>query len=402
MGHKHFTRRAWLSTAALLTAARAWPLNAAPKPAPLRTGEPLPDPDFTKLREERPHVVGVRPHRKGGVRLELQAEPLASPSGPKQLIHNYGHGGAGITLSWGCASVATGLVDQAMQKLGKAAPRVAVLGAGVIGLTTATELRRRWPDLALTVYAKDLDVRTTTSFIAGGQFEPSGIYHEYEGGPARAEVLAGYLRLSKVRILELQNSGQRLAYGVAERKNYTLDHENRALDAFTPRDVIAAPRTGALPFQKLNVVGREYSTWLMNPTLLLPKLVEDLAAAHVGFATREFASVADVAALPENIVVNCTGYGAKKLFGDEQLVGQRGHLVVLQKTDDRQFYFFSGGCENPAIAYVFCRQDDIVVGGTVLSGQDTADITPADDAVFARLVTNGQQLFGGHPKACRT
>ncbi|HMB89400.1 MAG TPA: FAD-dependent oxidoreductase [Rhodothermales bacterium] len=44
------------------------------------------------------HKVGLRPGRKE-VRLDL--EPLA---GDRAVIHNYGHGGAGFTLSWGCAA----------------------------------------------------------------------------------------------------------------------------------------------------------------------------------------------------------------------------------------------------------------------------------------------------------
>ncbi|MEU4266535.1 FAD-dependent oxidoreductase [Streptomyces sp. NPDC026092] len=44
------------------------------------------------------HRVGLRPARAGGVRLDT--EPL--PSGGR-LVHNYGHGGAGVTVAWGCA-----------------------------------------------------------------------------------------------------------------------------------------------------------------------------------------------------------------------------------------------------------------------------------------------------------
>ena len=51
---------------------------------------------------ERPRVtavkVGLRPFRKSGVRLE----PEKLPDG-RTIIHNYGHGGAGFTLSWACA-----------------------------------------------------------------------------------------------------------------------------------------------------------------------------------------------------------------------------------------------------------------------------------------------------------
>lgn len=49
------------------------------------------------------HRVGLRPAREA-VRLERQ--PL--PDG-RTLVHNYGHGGAGITVAWGCAREAAGL-----------------------------------------------------------------------------------------------------------------------------------------------------------------------------------------------------------------------------------------------------------------------------------------------------
>jgi D-amino-acid oxidase len=49
--------------------------------------------------------VGLRPYRKSGVRVE--AGRLADG---RALIHNYGHGGAGFTLSWGCARTALELV----------------------------------------------------------------------------------------------------------------------------------------------------------------------------------------------------------------------------------------------------------------------------------------------------
>ena len=44
--------------------------------------------------------VGLRPCR-AEVRLEL--ETLETPLGTRRVVHNYGHGGAGVTLSWGCA-----------------------------------------------------------------------------------------------------------------------------------------------------------------------------------------------------------------------------------------------------------------------------------------------------------
>lgn len=51
------------------------------------------------------HRVGLRPYRTA---VRLKHELL--PDG-RALIHNYGHGGAGVTVAWGCAREAAGLVD---------------------------------------------------------------------------------------------------------------------------------------------------------------------------------------------------------------------------------------------------------------------------------------------------
>ena len=48
-----------------------------------------------------PPLVGLRPERRGGVRVEREGD----------VIHNYGHGGAGVTLAWGCAGEVVRLAE---------------------------------------------------------------------------------------------------------------------------------------------------------------------------------------------------------------------------------------------------------------------------------------------------
>jgi hypothetical protein len=367
--------------------------------APLRAGEILPDPDFSLLRASDAYLVGIRPHREGGVCLKLDDELIPSRHGSKFLIHNYGHGGAGITLSFGCASVVADHVGTLKREIRR--PSIAVIGCGVVGLTVAAELRRRWRNLHITIYAKDLDVRRTTSFVAAGQFEPSGICEEYESEEEK-NTLADYLRRSRDRIIELHKSSRWHAYGIALRRDYTLDHWNRAYDECTPHDVVPQYRSGTLPFDKLNTIGREYRTWLINPTILLPQLFVELKRSAVRFRKRQFASKDDFAALRENIIINCTGYGAKALMNDDDIVAKRGHLVVLRRTLPKQFYFFSGGCGNRRIMYVFCRHRDIVVGGTVETGNDTEGVMESDRARFDRILANARAMFDGRPRDCAT
>src|SRR5918994_1793517 len=85
-------------------------------------------------------VAGLRPYRASG--FVVRREPL----GDKALVHNYGHGGAGITLSWGTSKLATNL-----GLAGHSGP-VAVIGSGVMGLTTARLVHEA--GFPVTIYAK--------------------------------------------------------------------------------------------------------------------------------------------------------------------------------------------------------------------------------------------------------
>jgi D-amino-acid oxidase len=64
------------------------------------------------LKIEKPNIlaerVGLRPFRKSGVRLER-----ADLRDGRTVVHNYGHGGSGFTLSWGCAREVIGLATNA-------------------------------------------------------------------------------------------------------------------------------------------------------------------------------------------------------------------------------------------------------------------------------------------------
>eukprot|EP00892_Ulva_mutabilis_P009471 jgi/Ulvmu1/6897/UM031_0103.1 len=74
--------------------------------------------------------AGVRPVRTSGVRIER--ELIEAPAGGSvPLVHNYGHGGSGITLHWGCVQQALELADADLQRV------VASGGSGVTRAATA-------------------------------------------------------------------------------------------------------------------------------------------------------------------------------------------------------------------------------------------------------------------------
>ena len=91
--------RGALATGALVAATRA---NAFALISPQRRLAPVKVSRDRIIRE----VVGLRPYRDEG--FVVAAERL----GDKLVVHNYGHGGAGITLSWGTASLAVDLLSE--------------------------------------------------------------------------------------------------------------------------------------------------------------------------------------------------------------------------------------------------------------------------------------------------
>src|ERR1700733_4013413 len=103
-------------------------------------------------------TVGLRPHRDSG--FVLKAEKFDA----KTVIHDYGFGGAGMSLAWGCGAMAAGIALQHDER------RAAVLGCGSPGLTAARQLQRR--GFEVTIYTATVPPDTTSNMSYAG-FAPA-------------------------------------------------------------------------------------------------------------------------------------------------------------------------------------------------------------------------------------
>jgi D-amino-acid oxidase len=318
----------------------------------------LPTPDFSYDTQHPPFIAGVRPFRNGTYRLE------AVTTGAKFVVHNYGHGGCGISLSWGCAAKVRDIVQA--QLVSSPSTNVAVLGAGVMGLTAATLLSR---DLGLnvTIYS-DRCPSETTSSKAGGQWSASSI--------AYADTTAGRAQLGDILTTAYNtfNASIGMGFGVSQRPNYTATRaENFDLVLKLAPGLIPDPIPLArLPFAGPPTSGFEYQTLLVEPPIFIPRLEHDLRTRQVPFVRRSFASSAEIlSTLAENIIINCTGLGAMTLWNDTAMLPIKGQLVLLPPQPQLQYLYGQHG-------YLFPRTDSVVVGGTYEDGVNNETPVPSD------------------------
>lgn len=317
----------------------------------------LPTPDLSDAKILR-FVAGLRPYRSTGLRLEVERV------GEKIVVHDYGHGGAGVTLAWGCAEEVFALVNAS----GGGEEPVAVIGAGVIGLTAAFVLASRGRRVRLLAKAFPPE---TTSNLAGAEWLPFGVSPPAgDDGPARFE------RIVRESYRAYQ-SREGDSWGVFRRSHYEVG-DAAANRGGVPRDLIAPRRIESLPFPGVARSGHVFDTFLIEPPIFLPRLMAECLEAGVLLERREFASLADLSSLPERIVVNATGLGARDLCNDPAVTPIRGQLVHVFPQDLPYLLVHDGG-------YFFPRRDAIVLGGTYERGIADPHPVRADcEAVLAR------------------
>ncbi|MBX3566098.1 MAG: FAD-dependent oxidoreductase [Sphingomonas sp.] len=348
----------------LLAAAPALALPACQPPRPriaAATAACLPPVRVSPERVIRT-VAGLRPFRPTGFRVEREA------LGDKALVHNYGHGGAGITLSWGTSRLA---VDLGLA--GHQGP-VAVLGAGVMGLTTARLVQEA--GFPITLYTAALPPDTTSN-IAGGQIHAFGHFDRDAVTPAWRDQAQRAEEYSWRRWQIMVGDD----YGVHWVPTYV---ESRGTSPGPHMPGWEKLDAKAWPFGTSQLI--RYDTMYVETGRMLRELTRDVHIAGGRIAVRRFATPADVAALPERLVFNCTGLGAGALFGDTGIHPVRGQLAILIPQPEIHYAY------NGSAGYMFPRADGILLGGT--QERDIYDATPQPEDI-ARILASHQKLFAG-------
>jgi glycine/D-amino acid oxidase-like deaminating enzyme len=332
--------------------------------------------------------VCTRPFRMKGPRIEL--EQIAG----KNVVHNYGHGGSGWSLSWGSAMAAASLVRSTNVR------EVAVVGCGALGLTAAVHMVRS--GLKVKIYTRERapDVR---SFNATGVWSPSSrvgtteqcdpvrweelcrnsfrMYQGLMGLPGDPVQWVDSYALSDIPFTEAAAKAK--ADAAAEPVHFA-EFDERTKDLI-PGNEDMPPGTHPFPTayaQRTSMMMYNipaYMNWMEHEFLSNGGQIEyiDLQGPH------------DFAKIKEKTIVNSTGYGARALLGDESLIpvrGQLGHLVPQPEINYLLTY------KN---AYMTPRRDGLLVQNnhSDMDGYNNPSVIP-NRAESEEVVTILAGIFG--------
>ena len=313
-------------------------------------------------------TVGLRPHRPSG--FVLKSAKLDT----KTVIHNYGHGGSGMSLSWGTGAMAADMA------LAHAERRAAVLGCGAVGLAATRQLQRR--GFAVTIYAATVPPDTTSNYSLAGFTPTSGLVDMSKRTPEWESQFRQAVDIAYRQLQFLVGP----TYGISWVNTYApTDNPESAggTNILLPAHIQGSQvllQPGEHPFQTTYAVERPGMR--IEPGFYLDAMMHDVLAFGAHIVIRKFETPRDIMALSENVIVNCTGLGAKALFGDDELVPLKGQLILLTPQEDVN-YGTNGGVRittpEPGLGiHMMPRRDGIALGGTSERDVWTLDINQAE------------------------
>ena len=247
--------------------------------------------------------------------------------------------------------------------------RVIVVGAGVIGLSCAVRLAEGGYDVA--VFARDLPLETTSAVAAA-------IWYPYLSAPA--DRVAAWSRTAYeefAKLAEVEPS-VRMRHGREFLVERTPDP--RWADVLPDLARVPSPPTGFAD-------GWSFTAPVVDMPVYLQALVKRLELAG-GTLTRSALSALPTAA---DLVINCTGLGARLTAGDPTVTPVRGQVMTVEQCGLSEWLIADRAPHE--LTYVVPREKDVVVGGTSQPGDWNLAVDPeTSDQILTRAAELVPQL----------
>jgi D-amino-acid oxidase len=244
---------------------------------------------------------------------------------------------------------------------------VTVVGAGVIGLSTALALEEHGHTVRIVAAASGA---ATTSAVAGAVWFP------YRAGPAHK--VAAWAGRTATWLGDLARHAPDAGVDLLTGYEITTDDSDPWWKDACEIRRVAAPVSGA-PGSWMFVAPR------CEPAIFMPWLERQLRAPI------EIRAVTDLAAEPGDRVINCTGLGARELCGDTALQAIQGQVLITASGDVDLATTITDDRDAEQIFYVIPRRGELVVGG-IARPWTGAGLPPVDDAITERVLRQAASL----------
>ncbi|XP_022250332.1 D-aspartate oxidase-like [Limulus polyphemus] len=238
-------------------------------------------------------------------------------------------------------------------------PKVVVIGAGVVGLSTALCIQEIMPGVELTVIADKFE-NDTLSSGAGGLFRPDDNI-----GPSN-KIFKEWCRDSYNHFMSILQTPDASEAGIQQLSGYhfsSINQEyvkNEVLEELLPLLRPATDQEHKLFPPELKA-GMFFTTTVTDCYRYLPWLRKRVAGQF-------------------DVVVNCTGLGSKTLFGDKFLIPVRGQVIKVSAPWIKHFYYADD-------TYIIPGVDYVTLGGTKELGNWKTELSSHDrQSIWERCI----------------
>ncbi len=253
----------------------------------------------------------MRPKRENGI--NISAKKIERN---KIVINCYGHGGAGWTTLFGSIQKAIQLFEE--EKISKETP-IRIVGSGCIGLCMATELSHSGYNVS-GIYTKSL--YDPVSWRSAGFFGLLAVADVQEVIPLAKESFIVYQQIS-------QGKHPYLARDAVRYLPIYCTQETEGELAFLVQLGLVPPKqqvTLAFEGGATHSGYYQYMTFFMNTGILMQNFLSEIHKKNIPIEIKTIHSFSEI---QEQVIVNCTGFGAGELNQDTNLNAVRGHLIAL-------------------------------------------------------------------------
>ncbi|CAK8674465.1 unnamed protein product [Clavelina lepadiformis] len=232
---------------------------------------------------------------------------------------------------------------------------IAVIGAGISGLSTALKIMQDIPNRKVTIFFDQCTPNTTGNVAAGFIYPiPCGRPDPTDDDAKR---LCRYFEQTMDRLKDLHKRPDAYKLGITPVSGYILGFDVPDYAARSLTDLRKIDRDTQASFMIPQEEGHTFTTWICDCNKYLPWLMQEIENMGGKFIQRRIENLDELKNF--NLIVNCAGVHSNFLGKDEKIESHRGQVIVVKAPWINHFYIA------PPETYIFPRMDDVILGGSL-------------------------------------